>query len=95
MLTTTISVAAVLLHLTALAAGHGHDSGMDMGITKPNISRTAHTSFIADEVWNTASYVELGERSTSMLAHVVLMILAWFFVLPIGNSSTRTYFQAH
>ena len=94
MLTTTIPVAAVLLHLTTLATGHGHDSSMDIGITKPNITGPAHSSSIADDVWNTASYVELGERSTSMLAHVILMILAWLFVLPIGKSSTSTYFRA-
>jgi hypothetical protein len=94
MLATTIPVAAVLLHLTTLAAAHGHDSSIDIDIARPNITGPAHSSFIADDVWNTASYVDLGERSASMLAHVILMILAWLFVLPIGKSSTSTYFRA-
>ena len=89
MFSTKSTAAAVLLHLSALAAAHGHDSNMDMGMTKGNTSAPAHSSFIADHVWNMPSYVGLGDHTGSMWAHIILMVAAWFFVLPLGESSAR------
>lgn len=85
---TKSTAAAVLLLLSALAAAHGHDSSMDMGMTKVNATAPAHSSFIADKVWNMPSYVGLGEHTGPMWAHIILMVLAWFFALPIGTPST-------
>lgn len=85
----TLPIAAVLLHLTTTAAGHGHDSTMDMGTMKPNSTAPAHSSFIAHDVWTIASYAGLGEHLSSLVAHVVLMALAWLFILPTGKFAAR------
>ena len=34
------------------------------------------------------TYFTLGDHQFAMQAHVVLMILSWIIVLPIGNSSS-------
>jgi hypothetical protein len=92
MLSSTLTAAAVLLQLSTLvtAHGHGHDASMDTG-NMSNASAQAHSPFLADDVWNMASYAGLSEQSGSMLGHVVFMVIAWFFALPIGECFRLNY----
>jgi hypothetical protein len=86
MVSSSISIAAVLLHLISTVIAHGdehgsHDkAGMDMSGTHPSAG--------TDEVDKYAlpSYAGLDKHSDMILTHIVLMILAWFFILPIGKS---------
>lgn len=57
--------------------GHSHEAmdGMDMS-QKDNMSRP-------EEDWE-LSYWAYGKHSASITAHIVLEVLAWCFVLPIG-----------
>ena len=81
------AVAAVLLQIASLVASHGGDAhqGMDMGdTTKPedpgNGSGTEGDSFPIP------SYAGLDMYGGLILAHIILMVLAWVFILPIGKS---------
>lgn len=87
MLSSRRTVAAVLLQLASLALAHGGDehNGMDMGdMMKPE----PHESQPGDpaDPYNMPSYAGLGMHSGMILAHIILMVLAWFFILPIGTS---------
>lgn len=81
------TIAAVLLHLALLAVAHGDDEhmAMDMGNGK---GAEAHEKKPLDDndLYNLPSYAGLGMHGNMIMAHIVLMALAWFFVLPIGTS---------
>lgn len=90
------TVAAVLLQLSSTAFAHGHDEssgndtdGMKMG--------AGHQSSPADgEDWYYEdSYSGLSAHSKMMVAHIVLMVLAWFFILPIGRLRLLTTRTCH
>ena len=36
------------------------------------------------------SYFALERLSSHMLAHIALMTVAWFFILPVGKSPSQT-----
>lgn len=80
------TVAAVLLYLSSAVLAHGHDElvrggidGMKMGVG--NLSNVPD----ADDWYYMDSYSTLSTHTKVMVAHVVLMVLAWFFILPIGR----------
>jgi hypothetical protein len=82
---------AVLLQITWLVAGHGDDeahkaemAGVDM-VESVGMKNTTHNS-----LYSMASYATLSEHSTMILAHAVLMVIAWGFLLPIGTVCPRT-----
>jgi hypothetical protein len=81
------SVAAVLLRLASRSLAHGHDDGqgmdMDMGVP----SGAVKDSGVEFEVEEMPSYAGLDQHQAQIFAHIALMVLAWFFILPIGKSS--------
>jgi hypothetical protein len=85
------NVVAALLQITWLVAGHGDDdahkaemTGVDM-TESVGMKNTTH-----DTLYSMASYATLSEHSTMILAHAVLMVIAWGFLLPIGTVCPRT-----
>lgn len=86
-----LPVAALLLSLISLAAAHGADMDGSMNMdgmnsaTKMNSTMLNATNGQAQGSWDPPSYAGLDSYSRTMLAHVILEILAWFFVLPIGS----------
>ncbi|EXJ94629.1 hypothetical protein A1O1_03025 [Capronia coronata CBS 617.96] len=82
MLPSRHTIAAVLLHLAWLTAAHGGDehAAMDMG------DGDAHEKKPLDDndQYSLPSYAGLGMHGNMIMAHIVLMVLAWFFILPIG-----------
>lgn len=82
-----LSLTALLLCIFPLVSSHGHDgpsgAGMDMhnALVPIPIVTSYHPS--PDEV---LSYFRLDAEKSPILAHIVFMVLAWFFVLPIGTS---------
>ncbi|RMZ85363.1 hypothetical protein DV737_g801, partial [Chaetothyriales sp. CBS 132003] len=80
------AVAGVLLQLASTVAAHGGPAGHgDDGAEgmKMGAGNAAGYPGVADENW-LSSYGGLEKHSRMILAHIVLMILAWFFILPIG-----------
>lgn len=75
------SIAAVLLQCSTLILAHGHD---DNGAEKMD-GKHAAEGMIEDDLWGLPSYSQLSAHSGMMLAHIILMVLAWFFILPIGK----------
>ncbi|RMZ82261.1 hypothetical protein DV738_g1905, partial [Chaetothyriales sp. CBS 135597] len=79
--------AAALLQLASTVVAHGgppdHSvkDGMDMRMGAGN-STAMHAG--NSTVIDIPSYGGLEKHSRMILAHIVLMILAWFFILPIG-----------
>jgi hypothetical protein len=77
------AAAAALLQLAAVAYAHGHDEGMkmdmDMESSKPQQAPND------DDPYNLPSYAGLAVHQGLLLAHIALMVVAWFFVLPIGK----------
>lgn len=59
------------------------DMNMEMHSTPSATAPTASASQNAQDNIPT-SYFAYGEHSTTILAHIALMILAWCFVLPAG-----------
>lgn len=80
-------VAAVLLQFSSAVLAHSHDEGAvdDMGGMKMGDGHLNQTAG-EDEWYTTPSYSGLSEHSGILLAHIILMVLAWFFILPIGTS---------
>ncbi len=79
-------LAALLLELITFVAAHGHGS---QDKTTPDMGAMANGTISPptdpDDVWYLPSYSELEAQSNSMLAHVVFMVAAWFFLLPLGR----------
>ena len=98
--TRVIALPAVLFFLELLprALAHGHDEGA--GGTVETISPTALSS--AASATMTAfmgapaplppeSYFSHPEMRGFMAGHITLMIVAWFFILPIGKTSSAHF----
>ena len=76
------SAAAVLLQLASTVYAHGHDGStdtMDMVHDKPQPQEEEH------DPYNDPTYAGLSAHSGLMMAHIAFMVLAWFFVLPVGK----------
>ena len=65
---------------------HGH---IDMtSSSTPAMNDTASTWKVSNhDHWDYPNYAGL-ESQGMMIVHIGLMILAWFFILPIGGSTT-------
>ena len=76
----------MLLNLFSSVLAHGHDEPIGTDTDSMNVG-AGHQSKPADgEDWyNMESYSSLPSHSRVMAAHVVFMVLAWFFILPIGR----------
>lgn len=74
--------------LVALAAAHDDDESMDTGMNMNMHSNTTvaapnATAHVDNE--GPMSYFAYGKHSSTILAHIALMILGWCFVLPAGK----------
>ena len=86
-----ISLAAGLLYLFTSVVAHGHDATNNMTMTA---EQAAH--LLAEEAnWTLPSYSGLAVHSSIMLAHIGLMVLAWFFILPIGECTSSSSIAGH
>ncbi|KAL2430267.1 putative membrane protein C3B8.06 [Exophiala dermatitidis] len=74
------TLAAVLLQLAVLAAAHGSDEHSSMDMAEPQEKKPMDDN----DLYNLPSYAGLGQHGNMILAHIILMVVAWFFVLPVG-----------
>ena len=86
-----LALAAALLSLSFRFAAHGEDGipSSDMAMSSgtggmPSANASAQRQPSNVDLFNEPSYAGLSQHSGMLLAHVVLMILAWVFVLPLG-----------
>ena len=85
-----ISLAAGLLYLFTSAVAHGHDA-TNMTMTAEQAARL----LVEEGNWALPSYSGLAAHSSMMLAHIGLMVLAWFFILPIGGCHSSSSISGH
>ena len=82
--------AAVLLqfalHVLAHSDTEGHAMDIDMDMKKPDVAQNNDGQM---ELEDMPSYAGLSQRQTQIYTHIALMMLAWFFLLPIGESMRR------
>jgi hypothetical protein len=94
--TVAVAAALLLLLLATVAQALPHDEtpagdmSMDMNIHTAGAGGVSpapqNVSAVATSDSHTApvSYFAYKEHSTVILAHIILMVIAWCFVLPIG-----------
>ena len=93
MVPTRVSVAALLLVLASIITAHGDDehTSMDMGAgMNMSMGGKSNTTMPLDpernyNQYDVPSYSGLDVHTGLLLAHVVFVVLAWVFVLPIGE----------
>lgn len=83
----------LLAAVAGTALAHGDDDNMDMGgmhnaPAVPTAAASAAgptgTNSLIGPDGEPISYFALGTHSGALITHVVLMVVAWFFVLPVG-----------
>lgn len=76
---------ALLLSLASCAAAHGNSGHgtMKMGGMQNSTNSTFNPLYQGQ--YSLPSYAGLDSYTGSMFAHIVLEVVAWFFVLPIGS----------
>ena len=79
----------LLLGAVPLALAHGDESNESgVGGTGPNMAHLTSASSVAALNSSTVeqqSYFSYQSHGGLMLAHIALMIVAWFFILPISE----------
>lgn len=73
----------VLLALASAAGAHGHDAEMNLETGLPSRPTLPSTSGAPNT--GPQSYFQYGEHTGLLMAHILLMVVAWVFVLPIGK----------
>ena len=82
-----IAIAALSLGLAVPVLAHGDDGEMDMDTksspaTGINPATKTFTGFNGEET--PLSYFNHGQHTGTLFAHIVLAVLAWCVVLPVG-----------
>lgn len=77
----------LLLGLALVAGAHGHEGDMKMDIGDPSVSRPTLASMPSTMDAGAQSYFQYGEHPGLLVAHILLMTLAWMFILPVGKNS--------
>ncbi len=80
----------VLLGLTSAVVAHGHDEDMIIDIggaaiprpTLPSLKSTPNATVLATP----DTYFRYNANSALLTAHILLMVISWVFILPIGVS---------
>lgn len=84
----SVLIGAVLLDLVTVAFAHGHDEDASIEMsTGMDLSEASHPHIYNSTEMGPPSYFRHAEYSGLMLLHIVLMSVAWIFVLPLGSLS--------
>jgi hypothetical protein len=73
------ALAVMLLQVASLVAAHEVD-----GAHEAELESAASNNVTRSGLYGMSSYAGMSEQSSLIIAHIVLMLAAWFFVLPIG-----------
>lgn len=77
----------VLLDLVSVALAHGHGENTAMNMSNGMNLPEAHIS--NSSIVGPSSYFRYTKYSGLILAHIILMSIAWIFVLPLGTLSPQ------
>jgi hypothetical protein len=88
--TVAVASATVWLGLLPLAQGHG-DNNTGVGVHNPMSGNNHNVSIpsTSRSYTDIPSYFHAKNQSNMLLAHIVLMTIAWAFMLPIGKNSKQ------
>lgn len=82
-----LALAAVL----PLASAHGDEAAMDMGAMSMSMdmshSSQAHSNMTTQDRPDIPSYFSHPDHRGLMYAHIGLMSLGWFIMMPVGKLS--------
>ncbi|KAJ6050099.1 hypothetical protein N7444_006815 [Penicillium canescens] len=83
---TRVALAAIVFASLATALPHGDDESMDMGMDMGASTAVPQPTTTAAHATpdGPMSYFAYGKHSSSIIAHIALMVLGWCFVLPVG-----------
>ena len=89
-----IAAASVFASLaSAIPHGDNHamdmDMGMGMGMNSTQKQPESHADASDD---SPMSYFAYGKHSSTIMAHIALMVLAWCFILPVGKNSSSVLY---
>jgi len=79
------TVAAALLYLSLVLA-HGDEEGHDGDMKMSNPVANLPAGNVEVDLYEMPSYAGLELHTSLIVTHIVLMVLAWFFILPFGTS---------
>ena len=80
-------VVTLLLASTAVVLAHGHDNHAGETANMGHVPSLMSTASMNSSSTSPQSYFAYPASRGLILGHIILMILAWFFVLPIGEPS--------
>lgn len=87
--------ASFLLLSVASAIPHGDDHSMDMDMdmgTQMNSTAPEPPAETGDD--SPMSYFAYGKHSSTIMAHIALMTIAWCFLLPVGKTPVSALSRA-
>ncbi|KAL9106604.1 MAG: hypothetical protein Q9227_008387 [Pyrenula ochraceoflavens] len=100
--TQTIVLVALLLLLLRGTSGHAAQRGgveshrgattTEAGTPSNASSPSSSSKQPSDSLYDIPNYAGLSQHSEIMMAHIVLMVLAWFFILPIVSNGLGVTF---
>ena len=80
-------VVTLLLASTTVVLAHGHDNHAGETANMGHVPSPMSTVTMNSSSTLPQSYFTYSASRGLILGHIILMILSWFFVLPIGKSS--------
>lgn len=72
------------LLLVSLALAHDNDVDMDTTVNM-DMQGTSSITTPTGQYQGPTSYFYYGEHSSTILVHIVLMVIGWCFILPAGE----------
>jgi hypothetical protein len=85
MLALKLCTAALLLCLSSPSAAHGSSGHGMMDMAGMHNSTNSTVNPLYEGQYKLPSYAGLKSYTALVVAHAVLEVIAWFFVLPIGS----------
>lgn len=74
-----------LLEALPLVSAHGHGDHAANEQGAPASTNTTASAMASAAATGPESYFAYKDMSAWMLGHIALMIIAWFFILPVGE----------
>lgn len=84
MVCTQVIVAALALQLAFSVVAREDGESHEAGKAGTDVAKGLPSNSRQGDLYSMPSYAGLSEHSGMMMAHIILMVIAWVFVLPIG-----------
>jgi hypothetical protein len=77
-------VATLLLLLASIVGAHRDEKIRRSDMADNGTTTFAPSNTTEHNLYSMPSYASFSEHSGIMAGHIIFMVLAWFFILPIG-----------